>query len=187
MRRGGRRKIQLRAYVRCLSLPVLTRENFCFAMRLHHVRDDIRTPLSEAFSLILCTLLPSILLLLVLSSFIQIWSLSSGFLKQKIHNITMAPKTSLIGYLILLSCSLTSLVNATITVGDKHFQSMPAVFGKPFSLVGSYDTAHLQLIEDNPFLCQTNNLDSLNERHLRANNETTHIVPTDGLPGEYIL
>jgi len=88
--------------------------------------------------------------------------------------------------LVLLLCSLVSIAHATITVGERHFQSMPAVFGKPFSIGGSYDTAHLQILEDNPFLCEPG-LNSLNERHLKRGhktaNETNHILPPDGLPG----
>jgi hypothetical protein len=82
---------------------------------------------------------------------------------------------------VLFACSFLFIrVEATITIGERHFQSMPAVFGKPFSLVGSYDTAHLQLLQaDNPFLCQRA---PENERHLRTVNVTQHIIPTDGLP-----
>lgn len=81
--------------------------------------------------------------------------------------------------LVLLCSLMLAVVDATITVGERHFQSMPAVFGKPFSLVGDYDTAHLQLLGENPFLCQRA---PENERHLRTKNETNHIIPTDGIP-----
>jgi hypothetical protein len=83
--------------------------------------------------------------------------------------------------LLVLQCSFLSIaVEATITIGERNFQSMPAVFGKPFSLVGSYDPAHLQLLQaDDQFLCHRA---PENERHLRATDTTNHIVPTDGLP-----
>ena len=96
---------------------------------------------------------------------------------------------TMIGYIVLLCCFVLLVVDATITVGDKHYPSMPAVFGKPFSIVGDDDKAHLQILERNPFLCQGPGLSSLNERHLKRHgvekNETNRIiVPTDGLPGK---
>ena len=89
--------------------------------------------------------------------------------------------------LFSLYCLLPT-IEATIIVGDHHFTSMPAVFGKPFSLVGSDDTAHLQLLPENPFLCNSmNNNNSLKERrHLKGssndNEETNQLLPPDGLP-----
>lgn len=71
---------------------------------------------------------------------------------------------------LLVISSLLPLAHATITVGDKHFSSMPAVFGKPFSLVERDDIARLQVLRDDTFLCQ-------------VNNETEdYVIPPDGLP-----
>jgi hypothetical protein len=74
---------------------------------------------------------------------------------------------------------LLRIVTATITVGGKYYQSMPAVFGMPWHPMVQY-TAHAQMLGDNPFLCQG----LMNSRRLA--NETL-VAPTDGIPGTFIL
>jgi hypothetical protein len=111
----------------------------------------------------------------------MLWIVGTDFWTTNFNKIMGAP--ALISR-VVFACSLLSLVSATITAGDKHFQSMPAVFGKPFSMMRRDDMAHLQLLNDNPFLCQGG---PFNERHLMGNdqtsyNEDNHIVPSDGLP-----
>ena len=95
---------------------------------------------------------------------------------------------SRLGYLFFLVVSLVSVVSATITVGDRSYASMPAVFGKAWHIMGSY-TAHLQLLRENPFLCHGAGLSTpMNERHLfKHHHNDTHrmIVPTDGIPGTH--
>jgi hypothetical protein len=85
---------------------------------------------------------------------------------------------SMLGYFCMLS-QLLRIVTATITVGDKYYQSMPAVFGMAWHPMVQYK-AHAQTVEDNPFLCHG----LMNSRHLT--NETV-VAPTDGIPGTFIF
>jgi hypothetical protein len=79
----------------------------------------------------------------------------------------------------LCMLSLLTLISATITVGDRHYQSMPAAFGMPWHPMGHY-AAHIQVLEDNPFLCQGAGLTNFSRR-LPGKNESL-VKPTDGIP-----
>jgi hypothetical protein len=94
--------------------------------------------------------------------------------------MNMGVKTNpiiMLRYLCVLS--LLTLVSATITIGERYYQSMPAVFGMPWHPMGLYK-AHIQILEDNPFLCQGLGLTNFSRR-LPEKNETV-VEPTDGIP-----
>lgn len=86
--------------------------------------------------------------------------------------------------LATMAYCLTRTADATLSVGNLTFDSMPGLFGLPWRPDAQY-RAHVQFLPENPFLCHYHypNKLGLNETGVDEPIGSSLVAPMDGVPG----